>query len=51
MQVELKTSDRPQAEFGKANQAELIVNNGPKTGPAVSVSSETGLACLFRMGV
>jgi ATP-binding cassette, subfamily B, bacterial HlyB/CyaB len=51
MHAEHRTVDRPKAESAKVSQAQLIVNNGSKSGPAASVSSETGLACLFRMGV
>ena len=51
MQAEHQIVDRPKAESTKESEAERIVSNGPKTGPAASVSSETGLACLFRMGV
>jgi hypothetical protein len=51
MQAKQPITDRPSAESGKGRQAEIIINGTPNTAPAALVSSETGLACLFRMGV
>jgi hypothetical protein len=51
MRAELGIKDRPRAEPGKASSAEIIVSDGANTAPVSTVSSETGLACLFRMGV
>lgn len=51
MQAEPGIKDRPSAGPGKASPAEIIVNDGTNTAPVVTLSTETGLACLFRMGV
>src|SRR5215471_9303624 len=51
MQAEERTADRPKPESGKGSQVEIVDSNGTNTIPALTVSSETGLACLFRMGV
>src|SRR5436305_366836 len=51
MQAKPGITDRPSAEPGKASPAEIIVKNSANTAPVSTVSSETGLACLFRMGV
>ena len=51
MQAEPGVTDRPRAEPGKVSPAEIIVSDGANTAPVSTVSSETGLACLFRMGV
>src|SRR5436305_6929791 len=51
MQAKPGITGRPSAEAGKASPAEIIVKNSANTAPVSTVSSETGLACLFRMGV
>jgi ATP-binding cassette, subfamily B, bacterial HlyB/CyaB len=51
MQAEPGVTDRPRAEPGKVSPAEIIVSDGANTAPVSTVSSETGLGCLFRMGV